>query len=59
MRRGGYLASHSLTLGERLKEAVREQECQLGKNTPYGQRYLLDFGLRRDQKAARLRIAFV
>jgi hypothetical protein len=38
---------------------VREQECQLGKNTPYGQRYLLDFGLRRDQKAARLRIAFV
>ena len=42
-------------LGERLKEAVREQECQLGKKTPYGQRYLLDFGLRRGEQAARLR----
>jgi hypothetical protein len=51
----GLDASDAEWPGERLKEAVREQECQLGKNTPYGQRYLLDFGLRRDQKAARLR----
>ncbi len=51
----GLDAADAEWLGERLKEAVREQECQLGKNTPYGQRYLLDFGLRRDQKAARLR----
>lgn len=42
-------------LGERLKEAAREQDCHLGKKTPYGQRCLLDFGLRRRQKAARLR----
>ena len=42
-------------LGERLEEAAREQDCQLGKKTPYGQRYLLDFGLRRGQKAAHLR----
>jgi hypothetical protein len=42
-------------LGERLKEAAREHDCQLGKKTPYGQRYLLDFGLKRGQKAARLR----
>jgi hypothetical protein len=42
-------------LGERLKEALREQECQLGKKTPYGQRYVIDFGLRRGEKAARLR----
>ena len=42
-------------LGERLMEAAREQDCQLGKKTPYGQRYVLDFGLRRGQKAARLR----
>ncbi len=42
-------------LGERLKAAAREQECQPGKKTPYGQRYLLDFGLRRGPNAARLR----
>jgi len=42
-------------LGERLKEAARGQGCQLGKKTPYGQRYLLDFGLRRGEKAAQLR----
>jgi len=34
-------------LGERLKEAVREPDGQLGKRTPYVQRYLLDFGSRR------------
>lgn len=51
----GLDASDAEWLAERLKEAVREQECQLGENTPHGQRYLLDFGLRRDQKAARLR----
>ena len=42
-------------LGARLKEAARQQDCQLGKETPYGQRYLLDFGLRHGRKAARLR----
>ena len=48
-------ASDAKWLGERLKVAVREQDCQLGKRTLYGQRYLLDFGLRCGQKAARLR----
>jgi Domain of unknown function (DUF6883) len=42
-------------LGERLSEAAREQECQIGKKTAYGQRYVLDFGLRHGEKAARLR----
>jgi hypothetical protein len=51
----GLSVSDAEWLGERLKEAVREQDCQLGKRTPYGQRYLLDFGLSRGQKAARLR----
>ena len=42
-------------LGERLKEAAREQKCQLGKKTLYGQRYVLDFFLRHGEKATRLR----
>jgi hypothetical protein len=42
-------------LCERLKAAVRERECQLGKKTPYGQRYLLDFSLTHGEKTALLR----
>ena len=42
-------------LGEQLKEAAREQDCELGKKTVYGQRYLLDFDLSRGPKAVRLR----
>ena len=42
-------------LGTRLKDAARGHECQVGKKTLYGQRYLLDFELRHGEKAARLR----
>jgi hypothetical protein len=51
----GLDVSDSEWLAERLKEAAREHDCQLGKRTAYGQRYLLDFDLRRGQKTARLR----
>ena len=51
----GLDASDAEWLGERLQEAVRERDCQLGKKTLYGQRYLLDFSLRHGQKAARVR----
>ena len=51
----GLGASDADWLGERLKEAAREQECQFGKTTLYGQRYVLDFFLRYEEKAARLR----
>jgi hypothetical protein len=51
----GLCVSDAKWLGERLKEAVLERDCQLGKKTPYGQRYLLDFGLSHGEKAARLR----
>lgn len=42
-------------LCERLKEAARGHECQPGKKTTYGQRYLLDFDLSHEEKTARLR----
>lgn len=51
----GLGVSHAEWLGERLKEAARAYDCQLGKKTAHGQRYLIDFGLRQAEKTARLR----
>ena len=51
----GLNSSDAAWLGERLEAAAREQDCHLGKQTPHGQRYLIDFTLRRGQKAAQVR----
>jgi hypothetical protein len=39
-------------LREQLLAAARIQDCRLGRKTDYGQRYILDFTLTRNQKAA-------
>ena len=38
-----------------LMDVVRQQDCQLGRKTSFGQRYIIDFPLARDDKRARLR----
>lgn len=53
----------ALGLGERdaewlrsmLLRAARSGDCQLGRNTSFGQRYLIDFPLRRGPLAATVR----
>lgn len=38
-----------------LLEAVREQTCQSGKRTSFGQRYIVDFPLTKEKRTAQLR----
>jgi hypothetical protein len=38
-----------------LLDAVRQHNCQLGRNTPFGQRYIVDFPLARTGKQVRVR----
>jgi len=38
-----------------LLNVVRQSECHLGKKTPFGQRYIVDFPLTRHDKVARVR----
>jgi hypothetical protein len=42
-------------LREQLLMAARTQECALGKTTPFGQRYIMDFVLTLRARSARLR----
>ena len=45
-------------LRDRLLEAARECDCQLGKRDEHGQRYTVDFAARFAGKSARLRSAW-
>jgi len=45
-------------LRDRLLEAVRECDCELGKRDEHGQRYTVDFTTRFGGKSARLRSAW-
>jgi hypothetical protein len=38
-----------------LLEAVRRYDCELGRKTSFGQRYIVDFPIVRDEKRARVR----
>jgi hypothetical protein len=42
-------------LHEQMLAAARTQDCQLGRTTNHGQRYLLDFTLVHKSKSARMR----
>jgi hypothetical protein len=42
-------------LREKLLEAAHRYECIPGRNTPFGQRYVLDFPLTKDGHEARVR----
>ena len=42
-------------LRQTLLDVVRQQDCQLGRKTPFGQRYIVDFPLARAGKRARVR----
>jgi hypothetical protein len=46
-------------LRERLLEAARQLECQLGRRTAHGQRYLIDFVLVRSSRSAKLRSVWI
>lgn len=45
-------------LYEQLLVAARTLDCQLGRRTAHGQRYIIDFTLTRARKAASLRSAW-
>lgn len=47
--------SHAEWLTEQLHRAARNLECVLGRRTPHGQRYLIDFEVRHRDQSARLR----
>jgi hypothetical protein len=38
-----------------LLDGVRQHDCQLGRKTPFGQRYIVDFPVARANKRARVR----
>lgn len=38
-----------------LLDLVRERECQLGRRTAFGERYIVDFLLTKEEKSAHLR----
>ena len=42
-------------LREILLDIVRKRDCQLGKKTDFGQRYIVDFALMKGVKTARVR----
>jgi hypothetical protein len=46
-------------LREQLLDAAKREDCQLGRKTEFGQRYLIDFGLSHEGKSARLRSVWI
>ena len=51
----GIVADDAEWLRARLCEAALLSECVTGRNTPHGQRYVLDFPLSKGRREARLR----
>jgi len=46
-------------LRAKLLDIAQQRDCQLGRKTDYGQRYVIDFELSREQKTATLRSAWI
>ena len=46
-------------LRHKLLDVARSEECRMGRKTDYGQRYVIDFGLTREGKTARVRSAWI
>ena len=46
-------------LRTKLMEITQQQDCQVGKKTEYGQRYLIDFPLTHQDKTAKLRSVWI
>ena len=46
-------------LREKLLRIAKSEDCQLGRKTDYGQRYLIDFELSHGRKSARIRSVWI
>jgi hypothetical protein len=46
-------------LREKLLAVAKSEDCQLGRKTEFGQRYLIDFAVSREGKSARLRSVWI
>jgi hypothetical protein len=46
-------------LREKLLAVARNEDCRLGRKTEFGQRYMIDFALSREEKSARLRSVWI
>lgn len=55
----GLTVDHAEWLREKLLAAAKTKDCRLGRKTEFGQRYLVDFELTREQKSARLRSVWI
>ena len=55
----GITASDASWLRDELRRVARELDCELGRHTEYGQRFLIDFTLTRQGKATRIRSAWI
>jgi hypothetical protein len=46
-------------LRDKLSEIATSEDCQLGRKTDYGQRYLIEFELSHGRKTARVRSIWI
>jgi hypothetical protein len=52
-------SDHADWLRQKLLDAAKSEDCRSGRKTNYGQRYVIDFGLTREGKIARVRSAWI
>jgi Domain of unknown function (DUF6883) len=46
-------------LRRKLLDVAKDEDCRMGRKSDYGQRYVIDFGLSREGKTARVRSAWI
>ena len=46
-------------LRQKLLDVAKDEDCRMGRKSDYGQRYVIDFGLSREGKTARVRSAWI
>jgi hypothetical protein len=52
-------AGDAVWLQEQLLRAAITEECELGRRSEFGQRYTIDFTLKREGRAARIRSGWI
>ena len=55
----GLGANDAEWLREKLLSIAKSEDCQLGRKTDYGQRYLIDFELSHERRSAQIRSVWI